>query len=80
MRHSILSPDRDPGAAHGEPMLPGDVDLRGLVERGLVRGLLRRLLHTPPRIEARTRTERAALGYLYGNCAMCHNASGPLAS
>lgn len=74
-----LSPDRDRNAAHGEPLPAGDADLRMLVERGLVRGLPRRLVQKPPRIEG-TATERAALGYLYANCAMCHNASGPLAS
>jgi hypothetical protein len=75
-----LSPDRDENAPHAEPARPGDVDLRWLVERGLVRGLPPRLLAVPPRVAARSATERAALGYLYGNCAMCHNASGPLAS
>jgi hypothetical protein len=75
-----LSPDRDEGAPHAEPPRPGDLDLRVLVERGLVRGLPHRLLATPPRIAARSSTERAALGYLYANCAMCHNAAGPLSS
>ena len=75
-----LSPDRDEGAPHAEAPRPGDLDLRVLVERGLVRGLPHRLLATPPRIAARSSTERAALGYLYANCAMCHNASGPLSS
>ncbi|MEZ4647475.1 MAG: c-type cytochrome domain-containing protein [Candidatus Eisenbacteria bacterium] len=32
-----------------------------------------------PRIEARSANERATLGYLYGNCSMCHNDTGPLA-
>jgi hypothetical protein len=75
-----LSPDRDPGAPHSEPLRSGDVSLRRLVERGLLRGLPPRLLARPPRIAARSARERAALGYLYGNCAMCHNATGPLAS
>ncbi len=43
-----LSPDRDPGAIHGEPLQPGMVTLRDLVARrlrrpGLSRGQLRRL-------------------------------------
>jgi hypothetical protein len=71
-----LSPDRDPLAPHAEP--PGELDLRVLVERGLVRGLPARLLARPPRVAAATPAGRAALGYLHGNCAMCHNASGPL--
>jgi hypothetical protein len=74
-----LSPDRDPLAPHAEKPRPGDVDLRGLVERGLVRGLPPALLKQPPHVAGRTKTERAALGYLYGNCAMCHNARGSLA-
>jgi mono/diheme cytochrome c family protein len=75
-----LSPDRDPSAPHAERPGPDDVNLRDLVARGLVRGLPPALVQDPPRIAARTPTERAALGYLYGNCAMCHNGRGPLAS
>jgi len=74
-----LSPDRDRNAPHAERPDRDDVDLRRLVDRGLVRGLAPSLLRNPPRIPARTATERAALGYLYGNCAMCHNARGSLA-
>lgn len=73
-----LSPDRDPLAPHSEKPRPGDVDLRVLVERRLVRGLPPALLKNPPRIAALTKTGRAALGYLYGNCAMCHNGRGSL--
>ena len=75
-----LSPDRDPNALHAEPARPGDVDLAALVARGLVRNLPSGLLAAPPRLPARSASERSALGYLYGNCAMCHNARGPLAS
>jgi len=75
-----LSPDRDPNALHAEAPGPGDVDLALLVARGVVRNLPAALLKTPPRIPARNAGERAALGYLYGNCAMCHNTKGPLAS
>jgi hypothetical protein len=71
-----LSPDRDPLAAHGRPPSAGDVDLRGLVARGWLRGLPPALLERPPRIAADTPVERAALGYLHGNCAHCHNSSG----
>ena len=72
-----LSPDRDPLAPHAEPA--GPVDLRVLAERGQLRGLPARLLARPPRVAAATPEARAALGYLHGNCAMCHNAAGPLA-
>jgi mono/diheme cytochrome c family protein len=75
-----LSPDRDPNAPHAEPRPPGGVDLRILAERGLVRGLPPGLIAVPPRIDAKTPTARAALGYLHGNCSSCHTAQGELAS
>jgi hypothetical protein len=74
-----LSPDRDPGAVHAEAPPPGAVDLVSLVGRGLLRGLPGRLLREPPRIEANSPTERAALGYLHGNCGGCHQPSSTLA-
>ena len=72
-----LSPDRDPLAPHAvdEPSM----DLRQLAARGLLRNLPSKLLEQPPRIAASTPAERAALGYLHGNCGNCHNADGPLA-
>lgn len=74
-----LSGARDPGALHGEPLGPGDLDLAGLAERGLVRSLPASLVANPPRIAAGSPVERAALGYLHGNCSSCHNTRGPLA-
>jgi hypothetical protein len=65
-----LSPERDPLAPHAEA---SSIDLRALVARGLVRNLSPSVLATPPRIAARTPTERAALGYLHGNCGHCHS-------
>ena len=38
-----------------------------------------RWLQAPPRIGAPGSRQRAALGYLHGNCGGCHNAEGPLA-
>jgi hypothetical protein len=73
-----LSPDRDPLAPHAEKPA-GATDLRVLVDRGLIRNLAREYLARPPRIDAATPTERAALGYLHGNCGNCHNDDGPLA-
>jgi hypothetical protein len=72
-----LSPDRDPLAPHAvdEPSM----DLRQLAARGLLRNLPPNLLEQPPRIAASTPAERAALGYLHGNCGNCHNDEGPLA-
>jgi len=72
-----LSPDRDPLAPHADRQT-GAVDLRSLAARDLIRNLPPDLLARPPRI-AGNPTERAALGYLHGNCGNCHNQEGPLA-
>lgn len=71
-----LSPDRDPLAPHAEPRAKDDADLRALVARGWLRRLPSALLENPPRIDARSAEERAALGYLHGNCGHCHNSDG----
>jgi hypothetical protein len=73
-----LSSDRDPLAPHAEPRPEGAVDIAMLVARGLVVGLPAPVRETPPQIQARSAVERAALGYLHGNCGHCHNAQGPL--
>jgi hypothetical protein len=73
-----LSPERDPLSPHQEPLLKNGVDLRELLRRGLIAGLPGSTLARPPRIQGSPR-ERAAAGYLFGNCAGCHNARGPLA-
>lgn len=75
-----LSPDRDPNAPHAEIPPPGAVDLPALVARGLLRGLPLEMLAEPPRIESRTPTARAALGYLHANCGGCHSDTGELQS
>jgi hypothetical protein len=64
-----LSSDRDPLAPHAEAR--SDLDLDGLVARGLVTNLPPDV--TRPRIEASSPIERASLGYLHGNCGHCHN-------
>lgn len=74
-----LSPVRDPLAPNRERRTLYDVDLPGLVARGLVRNLPEQYLLEPPRVAAPTPVSRAALGYLHGNCGHCHNATGPLA-
>jgi hypothetical protein len=73
-----LSPDRDPLAPHAERVI-GAVDLNSLAARGLLRNLPAAMLAQPPRIAASSPAERAALGYLHGNCGNCHNEEGPLA-
>lgn len=75
-----LSDDRDPDAPHAEKLPRGAATLRGLVARGLIRGLPAHVTATPPRIAAKTATARAALGYLHGNCSYCHTLGGELAS
>src|SRR3712207_2010550 len=72
-----LSSDRDPNAPHAEAPDPGSVDLKMLVEKGLIVGLPQHLIETPPRVPG-SATERAAIGYLHGNCGHCHNAQGSL--
>ena len=70
---------RRPGRMHRSRCWAGPVlDLSALVERGLLVGLPQSLLEDPPRIPARSATERATLGYLHGNCGHCHNEHGPL--
>jgi hypothetical protein len=71
-----LSPDRDPGAPHAEGV--SAVDLDYLVAKGLLVGLPQSLRQKPPRVPAASATERAALGYLHGNCGHCHNQGGSL--
>jgi hypothetical protein len=66
-----LSSDRDPLAPHAEPA--SGVDLGALVARGWLRNLPPSLLKQPPRIAAASAVERAALGYLHGNCGHCHS-------
>lgn len=72
-----LSPDRDPGALHAEPLRPGMITLKDLVSRGLLRGARPDLLTRPPRIGGDPAT-RTALGYLQANCATCHRADRPI--
>lgn len=74
-----LSGDRDPLAPHAQAPSPELIDLDDLISRGLVSNLPDTLSARLPRIAARSPQERAALGYLHGNCGGCHNSSGPLA-
>lgn len=74
-----LSSDRDPMALHALPANENLYELPRLVEEGIVTNLPASLQETPPRIFGASATERAALGYLYGNCSHCHNRVGKLA-
>jgi len=71
-----LSADRDPLAPHAERAHARVLDVRDLVARGLLRNLPPALIETPARIAASSDVERAALGYLHGNCGHCHNRDG----
>lgn len=73
-----LSADRDPLAPHADGSREQMPDLRSLAARGWLRNLPAEALASPPRIAARSPVERAALGYLHGNCGHCHNAAGAL--
>jgi hypothetical protein len=73
-----LSPERDPAAPHAELRPDPGVDLKYLTDRGLLIGLPEDLLESTPRIAATSATERAALGYMHGNCGHCHNQHGSL--
>jgi hypothetical protein len=75
-----LSSDRDPFAVHGEVGAKSTVDLAWLVAAGLVTGLPKSLQDRAPRIDAKSSTERAALGYLHANCGHCHNDHGQMRS
>jgi len=74
-----LSTDRDPNALHGEPLAPGMLTLKTLSDEGLLTPARPDLVTTPPRIAARSPEERALLGYLAGNCGVCHNRQTELA-
>jgi hypothetical protein len=69
-----LSSDRDPLAPHADART--DIDLQTLIARGLIKNVPPALAGARPRIEASSRIERAALGYLHGNCGHCHNSNG----
>ncbi len=75
-----LSQDRDPLAPHREAEPAGGLDLAEPVKRDRISVLPTRVLAQPPRIGAPSESARASAGYLFGNCAHCHNGSGPLAS
>jgi hypothetical protein len=73
-----LSRDRDPGALHAAVRPGSPVDLDTMIENGLLVGLPASVTQTPPRIATVSPMERAALGYLHGNCGHCHNDQGSL--
>jgi hypothetical protein len=72
-----LSSDRDANAPHAETRSTSDTDLKMLIAKGVLAGFPQSLAETPPRISG-SPTQRAAIGYLHGNCGHCHNERGSL--
>lgn len=75
-----LSTDRDPLAPHAEPLAPGMVTLRTLVDERLLEPARPELVAVPPRIPAPDARTRAVLGYLSTNCGSCHNEESTIAN
>jgi hypothetical protein len=71
-----LSSDRDPNAPHAEAL--GEIDLRDLLVEGTLANAPMAIF-VPPRIPGPP-IERAALGYLHGNCSGCHREGGAIDS
>lgn len=71
-----LSDDRDPGAPHAEPLLPGMLTLSRLDAEDLLQPRRPEWTARPPRIPAADPVVRSALGYLAANCGNCHRTSG----
>lgn len=74
-----LSPDRDPGAIHGEPLQEGMLTLDVLRKEGLLQEEAARAA-AAPRIRTQNPSTRAVLGYLAANCSHCHDGSGEIAA
>ena len=74
-----LSLARDPLAPHAAPPPAGAIDLADLLVEHRLSGFDPRI-GAAPRIDAATATERAARGYLHGNCGGCHRDGGAAAS
>lgn len=73
-----LSPDLAPGTPT-ETRAPDSLDLAKLMTAGRLNGAPATWTKQSPRIAGRGPQERAALGYLHGNCGPCHDSQGNLA-
>ncbi|MBK0400969.1 hypothetical protein H0I76_17355 [Limibaculum sp. M0105] len=72
-----LATDDEPATLDETRQPNRNASLAALVEGGAIHGLDAQLIEaTAPGTSS---VERAALGYLHGNCGHCHNAHGPLA-
>jgi hypothetical protein len=74
-----LSDDRDAQAPHREPLQPGMLTIRTLLDEQLLESAPSALHAHAPRIAGDDVT-RAALGYLTANCGHCHNERSPVAT
>lgn len=75
-----LSAARDPLAPHAEPVPAGSLQLAELLREDRLAHAPPSWKRTPPVVAARTPRQRAALGYLHGNCSFCHNDRDPVSS
>lgn len=75
-----LSPDRDPGAIHGEPLAPGMITLNTLARDGLLSPVPAHFLAQPPAIRTSSPRTRSMLGYFAANCGSCHNGRGEISA
>lgn len=75
-----LSPDRDPGALHADPLTTNMVTLRTLIEERRLSPVRKDWLSAPPRIAAGDARTRTVLGYLSTNCGSCHNVASDIAN
>jgi hypothetical protein len=73
-----LSTDRDPNAIHGEPLSPGVLTIKTLVDERLISPPQDDLVSNPPRIATGNPRTRSVLGYLSANCGGCHNGAGEI--
>ena len=73
-----LSDDRDAQAIHGEPLMPGMVTYRALLDARLLISHGDMAAGREPRVAARHPQARAVLGYLAANCGTCHDGSAAI--
>lgn len=74
-----LSADRDPGAIHAEPLPPAALTVQTLLAEGTL-APAHGDIAAPVRIRTSDPLTRAVLGYMVGNCSMCHNGKGEIAA
>ena len=75
-----LSTDRDPHALHAEPLTPGMLTLKTLLDDGLLSYAGGERPTRPPRIATSDPETRAVLGYLAANCGSCHDGTASISA